>query len=182
MKCLTVYDVNDGESLRHAQDQQLLALEKAADASGHEFLLEVVPPRSVATETCVIAAVEHLYEVGLTPDWWKLPPSPDPIMWQGVGDLIRKNDPYARGILVLGLDMPEQDLGKSFAGAATEPTVRGFAIGRTIFWPAAELWFAGDLDDAGAVSMIGESFTRVRNLWPSAAIAQMHRSEFTEAN
>ena len=181
VKCLTVYDVNDRESLRHAQDQQLLALEKAADASGHEFLLEIVPPRGVATEACVIAAVEHLYKFGLTPDWWKLPPSPDRAMWQAVGDLIRNYDSHARGILVLGLDMPEQDLGRAFARAATEPLVRGFAVGRTIFWPAAERWFAGDLDDAAAISMICESFTRIRDLWPSDTI-QMHLSELAQAN
>ena len=102
-------------------------------------------------------------------------------MWQAVGDLIRKFDSHARGILVLGLDMPEQDLGRAFARAATEPLVRGFAVGRTIFWPAAERWFAGDLDDAAAISMICESFTRIRDLWPFDTI-QMHLSEFAQAH
>lgn len=166
-KCLVIYDTNDREELRTAQDQTLLALEAAADASGHEWLLEVIPPAGIPVEPAVVRAVEHFYRIGLTPNWWKLPPSQDPTMWRAVGDVIRAQDPHARGILILGLEMPERDLGLSFASAISEPLVRGFAIGRTVFWPAAEKWFAGQIDDSSAVALIAESFRRVRNLWPA---------------
>ena len=83
-------------------------------------------------------------------------------MWRTVGDAIRKHDPQARGILVLGLDMPERDLGLSFSSAASEPLVRGFAVGRTIFWPVAEKWFANQIDDKTAIALIIGSLRRVR--------------------
>lgn len=165
VKCLAIYDPNDGDPLRKAQEESLFALQAAAEASGHEWLLEIVPPRGVSTEASVVAAVERFYEIGLMPDWWKLPPSADLNMWCAVGNAIRTNDPHARGILVLGLDMPEDDLGRAFASAAAEPLVRGFAVGRTIFWPAAERWFAGEIKDTEATSMIAESFRRIKQLW-----------------
>ncbi|CAN5452044.1 5-dehydro-2-deoxygluconokinase [soil metagenome] len=179
VKCLAIYDAGDREALRSAQDDTLLALQKAAEASGHEWLLEIVPPRGVATETSIISAVEHFYRIGLKPDWWKLPPSSDPTMWHSVGNAIRTHDPHARGILVLGLDMSESDLGHAFASAATEPMVCGFAVGRTIFWPAAELWFTGKIKDSEAVSVIIESFRRVRLLWPSPTKAKYLQIEHT---
>jgi len=114
--------------------------------------------------------------IGLMPDWWKLPSSTDPGMWRSVGNAIRTCDPHVRGILVLGLDMPVRDLGLAFASAATEPMVKGFAVGRTIFWPAAERWFAGEIQDAEAISMIAD----IRRLWPSTTTARKpaHRAFF----
>ncbi len=179
VKCLAVYDANDREPLRKAQDETLLALKQAADANGLELLVEIVPPRGVLTERSIIDSVEHLYTIGMRPHWWKLPPSPDPEMWRAIGDSIRTHDPQARGILVLGLDMAENELASAFASAASEPMVRGFAVGRTIFWPAAEKWFAGKIDDAQAVSMIIESFRRVRNLWPADETIRHHQRELT---
>jgi 5-dehydro-2-deoxygluconokinase len=167
-KCLAIYDAGDPSSLREVQDGRLLELQRAAEASGHEWLLEIVPPPGISVEAGVVAAVEHFYAIGLMPDWWKLPPSPDPGMWRAVGNAVRANDPHARGILVLGLDLPESDLARAFAAAESEPLVRGFAVGRTIFWPAAECWFAGKIGDAEATSMIIESFRRVRRLWPNS--------------
>ncbi|WP_246658007.1 bifunctional 5-dehydro-2-deoxygluconokinase/5-dehydro-2-deoxyphosphogluconate aldolase [Afipia massiliensis] len=170
-KCLAIYDAGDRQPLREVQDNSLLALQRAAESSGHEWLLEIVPPRGVPTEASIIAAVEHFYKIGLMPDWWKLPPSPNPGMWRAVGNAIRANDPHARGILVLGLDMPESDLGLAFAGAESEPLVQGFAVGRTIFWPAAERWFKDEISNDQATSMIVDSFRRIRNLWPSPLLA-----------
>jgi len=167
-KCLTIYDAGDPSSLREVQDGRLLELQRAAEACGHEWLLEIVPPPGISVEAGVAAAVEHFYAIGLMPDWWKLPPSPDLDMWRAVGNAVRANDPHARGILVLGLDLPESDLARAFAAAESEPLVRGFAVGRTIFWPAAECWFTGKIDDAEATSMIIESFRRVRRLWPNS--------------
>lgn len=179
VKCLAIYDAGDRQPLRDAQDNSLLALQGAAQASGHEWLLEIVPPRGVETETSVVAAVEHFYDIGLMPDWWKLPPSTDANMWRSVGSAIRTHDPHARGILVLGLDMPEQDLGKAFASAAIEPMVRGFAVGRTIFWPAAERWFTGEIGNVQATSMIVASFRRIRQLWPSTTASASRQIEHT---
>jgi 5-dehydro-2-deoxygluconokinase len=112
--------------------------------------------------------VSRLYSIGLTPDWWKLPPSADASTWRRIGDLVRTHDPHARGIMILGLDAPEEELGAAFSAAAAEPMVHGFAVGRTIFWSTAERWFAGSLSDAAAVQEIAQSYRRVVARWREA--------------
>jgi 5-dehydro-2-deoxygluconokinase len=165
-KCLVTYAVDD--PLRDAQEAALAVLQRAAHATGREWLLEVIAPGDRVADSVIPAAVARLYEVGLKPDWWKLPPSASPQTWRAVGDAIRRHDPHARGVLVLGSAMHESELKDAFTAAASEETVRGFAIGRTIFWPTAEQWFADSLSDADAVARITGACRRVVAAWRAA--------------
>jgi 5-dehydro-2-deoxygluconokinase len=166
-KCLVIYDPSDPNDLLAAQESSLRRLENAADAMDREWMLELLPPQGV-TDSSIVDAVQRLYSVGLTPDWWKLPPSSNSRTWQQIGDLIRANDPYARGIMVLGLDAPENELRNAFVAASPEPNVRGFAVGRTIFWPTALRWFAASIDDVAAIREIAESYRRIVGYWRDA--------------
>jgi 5-dehydro-2-deoxygluconokinase len=166
-KCLVVYDPSDSSDLLASQESSLRRLENAADAMDREWMLELLPPQQMA-DASIVDAVQRLYSVGLTPDWWKLPPSSNPRTWQQIGDLIRAHDPYARGVMVLGLDAPENELRKAFVAASPEPSVRGFAVGRTIFWPTAQRWFTAGIDDAAAVREIAEVYRRVVGYWRDA--------------
>lgn len=164
-KCLVFYDTADPEPLRNAQEAALLQLQLAAHSTGHEWLLELIPPAGRAPEAVVPLAMERLYEIGLVPDWWKLPPSADKPTWRRIGDIIRANDPYARGVLLLGLDASDSELATAFAAAADEPMVRGFAVGRTIFWPIAEKWFTGAITDTDASRLLAKACHRVVAHW-----------------
>lgn len=177
IKCLTFYDADDPEALRDAQEAALLELQRSCHASGHEFLLELIPPAGRSTETIVPSALERLYDIGLRPDWWKLPPSADPGFWKKIGNIIRGRDLYARGVLVLGLDSSERDLEKAFIAASTEETVRGFAVGRSIFWPVAEKWFSKIINDADATNELAEAFRRVILLWRKARPEKSARAD-----
>jgi 5-dehydro-2-deoxygluconokinase len=163
-KCLVSYAAEDPEPLRRAQEDSLLALQRAVHATRREWLLEVIPPEGAPADA-VPAAVERLYGIGLKPDWWKLPPSASRDVWHRVGDALRANDAQARGVLVLGSAMHESELKAAFTAASAEPTVRGFAVGRTIFWPAAEQWFANALTDAEAIARIIDTCRRVVAAW-----------------
>jgi 5-dehydro-2-deoxygluconokinase len=44
-------------------------------------------------------------------------------------------------------------------------TVRGFAVGRTIFAEAAKAWFAGTMDDAAAVADMAAKFGALVDVW-----------------
>ena len=57
--------------------------------------------------------------------------------------MIAANDPWCRGVVLLGLEAPEDELEAAFAATAEAPIVKGFAVGRTIFADAAEHWLAG---------------------------------------
>jgi 5-dehydro-2-deoxygluconokinase len=167
-KCLVYYDPFEPAAMRDAQEAALIALQQAALATGHEWLLELIPPGAARAEEIVPAAMQRLYSIGLKPDWWKLPPSRDEHVWRRISEIVRAHDPYARGIMLLGLESSEVELGGAFEASANEPLVRGFAVGRTIFWATAELWFADRLSDADAIQEITKSFLRIAFLWRSA--------------
>lgn len=172
-KCLIQYHPDDPEPLRRAQVSQLRRLQQAAHATGHEWLLEIVPPteRGIEDGGWVAGAASQFYAAGLLPEWWKLPPMRLPQAWRAVGAVIAREDPYCRGILVLGLDAEETALAESFAAARTEPRVAGFAVGRHIFWSAAEDWFAGRCADAEATERIAQRYRAVVAAWEAAAEA-----------
>jgi 5-dehydro-2-deoxygluconokinase len=164
-KCLVYYDVADAETLRLAQEAALMSLQHAARATGREWLLELIPPGGSRSDEAVLAAMRKFYEIGLKPDWWKLPPSSERETWKRLGDLIRASDPYVRGVILLGLDSSEADLGRAFSASADEPLVRGFAVGRAIFWPSAERWFEGKASDQEAIAEVRSAFLRIVDRW-----------------
>ncbi len=169
-KVLVMYRADDAPDLRLAQEAKLLSLQAHCQASGHEWLLEVIPPGTseAGTDRLVAEAVGRLYEAGLEPDWWKLPPMGTIAAWRDVADIVRRNDHNCRGIVILGLDSNEDDLASAFAAARSEDLVKGFAVGRHIFWSTAEAWFADRIDDQHAVSDIAARYRRVIGLWNSA--------------
>lgn len=166
-KCLVFYDAADPEPLREVQERALVTLQYAAHATGREWLLELIPPDGGSPDEVIPSAMQRLYGIGLKPDWWKLPPSREGRRWQQIGDIIRANDPYARGVMLLGLDSSEIQLASAFAAAAAEPLVRGFAVGRAIFWATAERWFRGTVSDPEAVAEISATFKRLAAVWRS---------------
>jgi 5-dehydro-2-deoxygluconokinase len=112
-----------------------------------------------------------MYDLGIYPDWWKLEPSEDPNCWVRISETITRRDPLCHGILLLGLSAPEEDLLASFDAAASIPTIRGFAVGRTIFAEPARAWLAGKVDDAQAEDMLFQNFRRLFEGWKQARAA-----------
>ena len=70
----------------------------------------------------------------------------DPAAWQAI-EQVAANDPYCRGIVLLGLEAPEAELKAAFAALREQTVVKGFAVGRTIFADAADQWLSGKIDD-----------------------------------
>ncbi len=113
----------------------------------------------------MVELLERFYEIGVRPDWWKLPPNKEPGVWAGIGDVVRKHDPYCAGILVLGQALEEEELVEFFAAAASEPLCNGFAIGRSIYGDPARRWLAGEIDDEELMSSVAERYGRMVSLW-----------------
>jgi 5-dehydro-2-deoxygluconokinase len=166
VKCLVAYHPDDPQPLRHAQLERLNVLHEACVATGHELLLEVVPPPARARAADTLArALDDVYRAGVYPDWWKLPPPPSPEAWRLVAETIARHDRHCRGVLLLGLDAPEAELAAAFGAAGPHAVCRGFAVGRTIFGRAAEGWFAGRVDDEEARGAVAASYARAIELW-----------------
>jgi len=172
VKLLVFCHPEDDAATRAEQEEVVKRLWHASRRNGLEFLLEIIPSKVGAVDEMTTATlIQQFYAVGVYPDWWKLEPFKSAAAWQNAVDAIERNDPYTRGIVVLGLDAPEAELAASFAMAAKQPLVKGFAVGRTIFGDAARAWMAGDIGDAEAIDMMRERYQRLCEIWDQARAA-----------
>jgi len=169
IKCLAFYHPDDPAELKAEQGQKLRTLYEAARKVGRELLVEIIAGKNGALQDDTIArALEELYALGIKPDWWKLEPQPAAAAWRNISAVIGKNDPYCRGIVLLGLDAPEAELAKAFALTKGQPMVKGFAVGRTIFSDAARAWLSGKMSDAAAIDDMAARFGNLVNIWTKA--------------
>ena len=166
IKCLSFYHPDDPAELKAEQSQKFRTLYEAARKVGRELLLEIIAGKhGTLDETTIARALEDHYALGIKPDWWKLEPQVTPKAWDNVAATIRKHDPWCRGIVLLGLDAPEDELAKGFEATAGCSAVKGFAVGRTIFTYAAQAWMAGKMSDQAATADMAERFGNLVSIW-----------------
>ncbi|NCX83871.1 MAG: 5-dehydro-2-deoxygluconokinase [Rhodobacteraceae bacterium] len=172
VKLLVFCHPEDDAAMRAEQEEVVKRLWHASRRNGLEFLLEIIPSKVGAVDDMTTATlIQQFYDLGVYPDWWKLEPFKSAAAWQNAVDAIERNDPYTRGIVVLGLDAPEAELAASFAMAAKQPLVKGFAVGRTIFGDAARAWMADEIGDAEAIDMMRGRYQRLCEIWDQARAA-----------
>lgn len=85
-----------------------------------------------------------------------------------IAGLIAREDPWCRGILLLGLDAPSDRLRAGFAEAAGHPIIKGFAVGRTIFGQPSRRWMAGELSDEALIGEVKQNYLRLIDYWREA--------------
>ena len=167
VKCLVLYHPDDAVDLRLQQESRLQEVWAATRDSGHELLLEVIPPRNgtdaAQVDAAVLRAVQRLYTIGLKPEWWKLAPMRS-AGWNALAALVAARDPYCRGAVILGLNQPLADLARDFA-AATHPVVKGFMVGRSLWAEPARDWLCGVLDDEALVAAVAANFETLVDAW-----------------
>jgi len=173
IKCLFFYSVNDAASMREQQERRMLELYDACCESGHELLLEIIPPVDDALEVgdSVCKSVARVYELGIRPDWWKVP-CMERHWVQNMSEQIDQCAPHCRGIVILGLDAPIDVLGDGFKAFAGIDRVKGFAVGRSIFGAPSQAWFAGRLDDDALIAEVSINYERVIDYWLKRAEVQ----------
>lgn len=168
VKCLVQFHPDDAIANRLEQEAQLRALYDAVQASGHELLLEIIPPKSLPRDPdTVYRALKRLYNLEIFPEWWKLEPM-DAMQWGAIDALIAERDPYCRGVVLLGLNAGIDTLAKGFRDARGSTTCRGFAVGRTVFQEPSTKWLAGAIDDAALKRAIRANFEALIDAWREA--------------
>ena len=169
VKVLCFYHPDDSAAMKAEQEAVVTRLFHASRRNRLEMLLEIIPSKvGPVTDTTAAEVIQRFYDIGVTPDWWKLEPFTSDAAWTAACDAINRNDPRTRGVVVLGLDAGEEDLAASLALAARHDLVKGFAVGRTIFGDAARGWLAGTMSDAEAVAMMTERYARLCRIWDEA--------------
>nr|MBA3324440.1 DUF2090 domain-containing protein [Paracoccaceae bacterium] len=173
VKALAFYHPGDDAAMKADQEATVVRLARAARANRLEFLLEIIPSKVASvTDTTSAEIIQRFYDLGVCPDWWKLEPMKTDAAWEAACAAIAAGDPYARGIVVLGLEAPADELAESFEVAARHDLVKGFAVGRTIFVDAARGWLGGAITDAEAVADMAGRYERLCRVWDAARARQ----------
>ncbi|POR53274.1 bifunctional 5-dehydro-2-deoxygluconokinase/5-dehydro-2-deoxyphosphogluconate aldolase [Bosea psychrotolerans] len=167
-KCLCFYHPDDPAELKAAQEAVLKRVALACRQVGRELLVEIIASKHGPLHDDSTAQVlERLYAIGIRPDWWKLETQPSPAAWQAIDTVIATHDPYCRGVLLLGLDAPEDIVMQAFRGSRGAASVKGFAVGRTIFGEVARAWLSGTIDDETATARMAQNFGKLAAAWES---------------
>lgn len=166
IKCLCFYHPDDPQELKAEQQEKLRTLFEAARKVGRELLVEIIASKNgPLTDDTIPRAMEELYALGIKPDWWKLEPQESTAAWKKIDAVIAKNDPWCRGIVLLGLEAPAEELIRSFEATLAAPSVKGFAVGRTIFSDAARAWLSGGMNDEEAIADMAGRFRQLTDAW-----------------
>jgi 5-dehydro-2-deoxygluconokinase len=169
VKCLAFYHPDDPKDLKERQERQLLRLFSACRETGHELLLEILPPADVEVTECTTAtSLERLYDLGIRPDWWKLEPTANGAAWANIVRVVEERDPFCRGIVMLGLSAPIPDLIASFEATASFRLIKGFAVGRSIFHDVARDWLSGRSTNSEAVEAMAARLAELVQGWRRA--------------
>jgi 5-dehydro-2-deoxygluconokinase len=168
IKCLVFYHPDDPIELRLAQERRLCELHANARTLQRDLLMEIIcSSGQPVDDQTMTRAIERFYNLGIRPAWWKLQPQ-TPAAWHAIAEVIAERDPWCNGILMLGLDAPEETLRRAFEDVAGVDLCRGFAVGRSIFNTAARAWFNGTLSNEAATEDIAERYRRLIGSWREA--------------
>ena len=162
VKCLVHCHPSDPEFRKKDEVARLLRLQAACRQLRREWMLEVLPHQGQNFDRGALPEVLHqLVESGIEPEWWKLP---DPPGWDEVIRSISQN-PYCRGVLLLGLAASVEEVQTAFERAPAE--CKGFAVGRTIFLEPAKRFLAGTLPRPEFVEAVAGGYLRLIRHWKS---------------
>jgi 5-dehydro-2-deoxygluconokinase len=165
VKCLLFYHPNDPIELKLTQEQRLKELYSACVQSGHQLLLEVIPPAEYGEDdTNISQTLKRFYHLGIKPDWWKLPALQDK-SWKLVSDIILEHDPHCQGVLLLGLSASMEAVKESFVYASKYEICKGFTVGRTIFYESAKEWMQNKISDQELVDSVASNYIELIKSW-----------------
>ena len=166
IKVLCFYHPDDPAELKRAQIDKLRTAYEAARKVGRELLIEIIAGKHGALGDGTVArALGEIYDAGIKPDWWKLEPQASRAAWAAIDQVIETRDPLCRGVVLLGLEAPQEALEAGFAAAHTARSVKGFAVGRTIFAESAKAWLADRISDEQAVAEMARKFGALVEIW-----------------
>ncbi len=166
IKVLCFYHPDDPADLKRVQIDKLRSAYEAARKVGRDLLVEIIAGKHGALgDDTISRALTELYDAGIKPDWWKLEPQASRAAWAAIDQVIETNDPHCRGVVLLGLEASHDALEAGFAAARSSRTVKGFAVGRTIFAEAAKAWLAGTISDEDAIADMAQRFGALVEVW-----------------
>jgi 5-dehydro-2-deoxygluconokinase len=183
-KVLVRWHPHDSAPHKHRQLAALRRLDDIVRGAGAELLLELLVPADPdegATTTCrrsgregssppdpAVRAAEEILASGIVPTVWKIERPRDTESARAFAALVTSADPHA-AVLVLGGGAPVGDLPEAFAPGAGIEQFRGFAVGRSIWWPPLEALTREEITPAQARRAVGDNYVKVIDAFEAAA-------------
>ena len=167
VKVLAPLRNDDPKDIYEHQVKLLSQLAQACRLTNHELLLEIITKRNdkACSPEQILSLMQKLYEENIYPDWWKLEPIENVEFWSKANDIVQQFDPYAQGIIVLGMDAASDKLASVFDLCKNYKHVKGFAVGRSIFFETARKWFGNKITNQQAKDEMFNKFTKLIKLW-----------------
>ena len=167
VKVLAPLRNDDSKDIYEHHVKLLSQLAQACRLTHHELLLEIITKRNdkASSPEQILSLMQKLYEENIYPDWWKLEPIENVEFWSKANDIVQQFDPYAQGIIVLGMDAPSDKLASVFDLCKNNKYVKGFAVGRSIFFETARKWFGNKINNQQAKDEMFNNFTTLIKLW-----------------
>ena len=85
--------------------------------------------------------------------------------WKEIDALIKDRAPHCRGVILLGLDAPADELQEGFNASAGIDVCKGFMVGRTIFGKPSKEWLANNIDDKEFVRQVSANYMELIQAW-----------------
>ena len=182
VKCLCHYHPGENETLRLKQEDQIEKIYKSCLDHGLEFLLEIITPKQMLSgkddeekewkhyfpdHKIIPLTMERLYNLGIKPDWWKIPP-PSEESWDLIEELLSRRAPHSRGVVLLGLNKPVSELKKGFSASKGRKWCKGFAIGRSVFMKPVIDFLKKGIDESQFIEQVQNNYYEMINLYKEA--------------
>ncbi len=169
LKLLWQYHPKQSEETKRHQFQRLSELYDAAKKLDRRLMLEVIAPKDFAFgDGELLSVMEKVYALNIKPYWWKLPAIASAQQWQAMGTLIDEYDPLARVLILGGESKNLSAFKEAFSIAKSSHHGIGFAVGRSIFWPAWLQFLRGQINEKDVATDIAERYLAFYQLWLNA--------------
>jgi myo-inositol catabolism protein IolC len=182
VKILIRHNVAEAEADRKLQIQRVDQMVGWARDHNRPLLLELLVPATAEQKSpdydtkvrpgLTVKAIDELRDGGVLPDYWKLEGQPSVETSKAVAEACHKGGQNPQ-LLVLGRSAPDEQVRQWLQDAAVTGDYHGFAIGRTIWWPAIQDWLNKRLETDGAAKQIATNYLRWIEVFETASAVRM---------
>ncbi|OGH05154.1 MAG: hypothetical protein A2W22_05790 [Candidatus Levybacteria bacterium RBG_16_35_11] len=165
-KALIRYNDIEGEDLKVRRLEKLKRVNDFCHSNGFKFLVEPIIDANYASHSkLTLTLIEDLQNAGIEPDVWKLEGFEKKEEYENIVSMIRRDERREVGIVILGGGEDKDTVERFIRVGATVSGVIGFAIGRTIFWPAILKLKENQLNREDAVNEIAKNYLHFYSLF-----------------
>ncbi len=164
VKLLWQYDFNQPSIEQDHQMAKLQELYNTTSKLERKLMLELIAPN----ENQVLEIIKQVYENNIMPYWWKLAAFTNQENWQKLTALINQFDSDARVVILGGESKAISSYEQAFSMAKSSNHIIGFAVGRSIFWPAWLKFIKGEYKIKEVQEEIAQKYWLFYQLWLKA--------------